>query len=63
MRISDCYICNEPVKEGTLWGVDVNKGFTCEKCEKGNPFSDENYRNNAAFLKNASTNTLFSKRS
>lgn len=53
MRIEDCYLCNEPVKEATLWGVDASKGFTCEQCEKDNPFSDENYRNNAVFLKKA----------
>lgn len=58
MRIANCYLCNEPVKEGTLWGVDADKGFTCEKCEKDNPFSDDNYLKNATFLKNISKNKI-----
>ena len=54
MKLSDCYKCNEPVFEGSLWGVDMNKGFTCEQCEKENQFSNENYIKNAAFLKSES---------
>lgn len=51
MKIDDCYLCGEPVKEGTKWQVDIYEGFSCEKCNSKKEIANEEYHANAAWLK------------
>lgn len=54
MIIEECYKCGVPVRECTEWDISLELGLVCENCNPKKNLTDEEYRENAAFLKSLS---------